>query len=274
MNDSEEDLSGDITAAYTASKQILRYRELSQKFRHAWTDFEVMCVLFFEHLDLEYRTPLVDPLLPNLDANIEKLKQLCNKASCRPEFAEPLNLLVALQKALCKDPMQWVESTIYKQRSCDQFFVSVHKKSLFISVKDINSLAEKFAAAHESLRIKYNEFRSFEHNLQLILLLYLKRKQLTPKSKRMLPQVFAVLCDVLAANLKLENKLNVGFVSSACDDAMDIVFKPTSITCHTYDLMDSMKQAVGTARQELDGPIREVLGVAQKEVSVDTAQHD
>lgn len=265
MNDSEEDITGDIGAAMKAVGKIRQCRALSKNFRNAWGDVEEVCSLFFEHLDLSYRIELTCPILPNLDANIEKLKTVCCRPHSPREFSEPLNLFTAIKKCLTKEQMQWMGSKVYKQKSSDKFYVCVCDKSLFISADDMESLTERCVAVHDTLQARYNEYRKFEQDVQLLLLLYLKRNQL---SKQVVPRVFSVLCDILAANFKIENKLNVGFVACGCEDTMDIVFKPTPITSRTYDLMDSMKQTVSTARQELDGPIREILGMKEKVVQM------
>jgi hypothetical protein len=262
MGDTEEDITGDLAAAVRVCEDLHVYDALCDNFQRAWGKFEDASALFFEHIDVYYRTQVVTPILPNLEANIEKLRQ-----KGRPPFTDALAVLETVHRYVIKGPslFQYIEQSVYRHKAEKKFYICVYAKQLFVSIPHIKALTDKCNEVSSALKREYLEYRGFEQDLQLLLITYLKRKGLSPESSNKVPRLFQVLCGVLTANLLLENKISAGFVTCDCEDTMDIVFKPTPVTCRTYDLMKSMSKTIHEAREELQGAITEAVGVTKKQ---------
>lgn len=266
MGDPEEDISGDLAAAVKVCEDLHVYDNLCESFQCAWSKFEDASALFFEHIDVFYRLQVVTPILPNLEANIEKLRQ-----RSREPFTTALAVLETVHRFVIKGNslFQYIEQSVYRHKADNKFYICIYGKQLFISIPHIKTLTETCVDVSAKLKGEYLEYRSFEHDLQLLLLTYLKRKALSAENARKVPRLFQVLCSVLTANLMIENKLVAGFVTCDCSDTMDIVFKPTPVTCRTYDLMKSMSKTIHDAREELQSAVTEIVGVTKRKAAND-----
>jgi hypothetical protein len=260
MADSEEDISGDITAGLKVNSDLASFKKAYNKFHKVWTQFEEVCVLFFEHLDLMYRTPLQSPLLCNLDSNIEKLKQVISRGGNTAIFSTALQMLEIVRKSVVADEFKWVGSNIYMDQNRENFYACIYPKTYYVPVKMLDTLSEQCSEISNKIETEFTEFRMFQESIQLILLLYIQRQRLSPASKQMIPHAFQIMCQLLAENIELEKKMCVGFVKCQCADAMDIVFKPAPVVCRTYDLFKTMSQSIRIAREELNTAIAEMVG--------------
>jgi hypothetical protein len=262
MCDTEEDISGDLAAAAKVYEDLERYDAICDNFQHAWCKFELSCAQFFEHLDQFYRIKLVRPILPNLETNIEKLRQ----KNCAP-FAEALAVLETVHHRVIKgtDLFQYITKSVYRNMTENKLYICIYPTSMFMSVPNVKLLTDKCTSVSDALRKEHDEYIRFEQDIQLILLTYLKRNSLSADSRAHIPRLFDILSALMSANVKLENRIDAGFMSTKGEGTIDVVFKPKPMNCRTYDLMKTMANTLHSARQELQFAITEVVGSTKKQ---------
>lgn len=255
MCDSDEDLPSDISAVVAVEKQVDRYEHVGQTFKEAWAKFESSAILFFEHIDCCYRVELQTPFLSNLDANIEKLKSVCQCKSVPQHMMAPLSILESVHKSVVGGPLSWLGRSVYKERKGKKIYICIYAKNVFIPMDELESLTNRCLQVQQSLDQEYRAYRAYEVSLQLLVLLWTQRNHLGTKEGS--EKAYHILCDVFAANLKLDCKMAVGFVPGS--KPVDIQFKANNAMCRTYDLMRETSPMIQGAMVELKDSLQELL---------------
>lgn len=255
MCDSDEDLPSDLSAVVSVVKQVDRYEQVGQTFKEAWAKFESSTILFFEHIDSCYRVELLTPFLPNLDVNIEKLKSVCQCKSVPQCMMAPLSIFESVHKNVVGGPLSWLGRSVYTEKKGRKIYICIYAKNIFIPMDELESLTSKCMQAQQSLDQEYRAYRAYEVSLQLLVLLWTQRNHLP--SKEGSEKAYHILCDVFAANLKLDCKMAVGFVPGS--KPVDIQFKANNAMCRTYDLMRVTSPNIQGAMVELKDSMQELL---------------
>lgn len=255
MCDSDEDLPSDISAVVAVEKQVERYEQVGQTFKEAWAKFESSTILFFEHIDYCYRAELLTPFLPNLDVNIEKLKSVCQCKSVPQHMMAPLSILESVHKSVVGGPLSWLGRSVYKEKKGKKIYISIYAKNIFIPLDALDALTSRCLQAQQTLDQEYRAYRAYEVSLQLLVLLWTQRIHLANKEGS--ERAYRILCDVFAANLKLDCKMAVGFVPGS--KPVDIQFKANNAMCRTYDLMRETSPMIQGAMVELKDSMQELL---------------
>jgi len=257
--DDDDDLPGDISALVVVRKQLERDEATGQAFKKAWCAFEASACMFFERMDACYRTELQVPLLGSIEPNLEKLRQVCSPHSAPSTLTVALEVLEAIRQTVVGGPLQWSGHSVFHEKGSSKTYFRVHDKNVFIPVEALPHLTDQCTRAHNILEQEYKLYREYEIDLQLLVLLWNQRSHLTKQSHQAALRAYSILCDIYAANLKLDSKMGVGFVTGEKGKGMDVQFKMEPSTCRCYDLMASTKSTLSSAVIELREPLHEMI---------------
>lgn len=272
MGDSDDDLACDLEAVLAVKKQVDKYESAGRAFKAAWASFESSAQLLFEHVDSCYRLDLQNPFLPNLESNIQKFNAVCQSKSVPNLMTESLGILQSVHQSVVCGPFEWMGQSVYKAKKGRGIYILVYGKSMFLPLDALECLTCRCSKAQEDLDLEYKTYRAFEVDLQLLVLLWTQRNHLT-QNKKQAERAYEVLCDVFAANLKLDARLAIGFAPGS--KPIDIQFKASNALCRTYDLMKEITPMVQGAMAELKDGIKELMiylrsrgGASKKERSI------
>lgn len=254
----DEDIEGDIDALVVGQTQLKSDEALGQAFLREWSAFESVATLFFGNLDACYRAELKRPLMTNLEANLDALQRVLHEGRAPKLFKEPLDYLRHLGE-LCKvGELRWSGRNVWRERGCARRYFKVHD-GFFVPVDSLAHLTDRCQRLAEELQREYESYRDFEFNVQMLVLLLNQKQLLSAESRRHAGSAYGVLCDLYAANLKLDGKLGAGFVSGSDGKAMDVQFKVGPSVGRMYDLAKGSGSAVAAAVEELKKPLHELI---------------
>lgn len=245
MCDSDEDLPDDISALVMARKQLSQDENLGQGFLRAWCAFESIVVLFFSHIDVTYRAELKKPVVSNLDSNLQALRRATSCKRTPALFKEPLELLEQIDSLKKVGSVKWAGHNIYHDGS--KHYFKIHD-GFMLPVDQLMPMSQRCLSITKALEEEYKLFRDFEINLESLVLLLSQHPD-----KQSMSKAYATMCDVYAANLKINNKL-VSFFGD-----QEVQFKVPNTHCRIYDLMGTCKQQVAETVSDLKEPIQHMI---------------
>jgi len=236
----------DLKALQRHDTALKGYNERGEALMASCTLMESTVVQFFKELDHEYHCDIVEPILDNLQANVDSLNTMSDKVKLTDPIMQVLvlfNKLRAINKTGITGDMG---HNIYKHGS--EYFYCYNKK--FYPVSEIDELKTQFDNVTANVKAEYDKFSKFQLNCFHLALLFNDIDKLRNDTREDYIDAFV---DLFSNSLRINLALKVKYPTN--ESERNIVFSVRDTLCRSYAIMESMKDQITMLANTLEDEI-------------------